>query len=62
MERATKDALAWGATGALAFLVLAFAYKAVADPGVGVLPLFGVAAVVFAVTAVGAHALAGRLA
>ncbi|WP_336036089.1 hypothetical protein [Halobacterium yunchengense] len=62
MERATKDALAWGATGALAFLVLAQAYRFVADAAVGFLPLLGVAAVVFAVAAAASHRLAGRLA
>ena len=61
MERATKDELAWGASGALVYLVLALAYKVVAEPAVGVLPLLGVAVVVFVATAVGAHVLAGRL-
>jgi hypothetical protein len=62
MERATKDALAWGAAGSLAYLVLALAYKAVAEPGVGVLPLLAVAVVVFAAATVAAYVLAGRLA
>ncbi|MGB9964649.1 hypothetical protein [Halobacterium hubeiense] len=61
MRRATLDTLAWGAVGALAFLVLAQAYRALADGGVGFLPLLGVAVVVFAASAAVARVAAARL-
>jgi len=62
MERATKDALAWGATGALAFLVLAQGYRLFVEDGVGFLPLLAVAVVVFAAASVVAWYAAGALA
>jgi len=61
MERATLDALAWGAVGALTFLVLAQAYRFFADAGLGFLPLLGVAVAVFVATTAGARAFAARL-
>ena len=61
MDRSTLDTLAWGAVGALAFLVLAQTYRAFADAGVGFLPLLGVAVVVFAASSLVAHAAAARL-
>ncbi|MCG1004186.1 MULTISPECIES: hypothetical protein [Halobacterium] len=61
MRRATLDTLAWGAVGALGFLVLAQAYSAFADEGVGFLALLGVAVVVFAASSLVAHLAATRL-
>jgi|GEM_PF-1508527 len=61
MRRSTLDTLAWGAVGALAFLVLAQAYRLFADGGVGFFPLLGVAVVVFAASSLVAHVAATRL-
>jgi len=61
MRRSTLDTLAWGAVGALAFLVFAQAYRLFADGGVGFLPLLGVAVVVFAASSLVAHVAATRL-
>ncbi|NIB99723.1 hypothetical protein [Halobacterium sp. R2-5] len=61
MDRSTLDTLAWGAVGALAFLVLAQGYRLFAGDGVGFLPLLGVAAVVFAASTGVAHLAATRL-
>ncbi|CQH61170.1 uncharacterized protein HHUB_3388 [Halobacterium hubeiense] len=61
MDRSTLDTLAWGAVGALAFLVLAQGYRLFAEDGVGFLPLLGVAVVVFAASSLVAHLAATRL-
>ncbi|MFB6219307.1 MAG: hypothetical protein ABEH77_09090 [Halobacteriaceae archaeon] len=55
------SALAWGAVGALAFLVLARGHRLVAGPLAGFPTLLAVAAGVGAVTAAGAYAAEPRL-
>jgi hypothetical protein len=61
MDARTKSSLLWGLVGALAFLVLAQGYLLLADVSVAYLPLLGIAAVVFALSAAATHTAAERL-
>lgn len=61
MDDRTRASLLWGVIGALAFLVLAQAYRLFADLGVGLPTLLGVAVAVFAISAASSHVLGRRL-
>jgi hypothetical protein len=60
MDPRTKDTLAWGAVGALAFLVLAQGFVLATSEHLGFARILGVAVVVFVVAAVASRAFERR--
>lgn len=61
MAARTREALGWGLVGALTFLVLALGYLLLAEPGLGPIPLLGVAVIVFLAAAGVTYLLRPRL-
>ena len=57
----TKASALWGLVGALSFLVLAQGYRLLDGPGVGFLPLLGVAALVAIAASAAAYVATGAL-
>ena len=62
MTSRARAAALWGVVGAMAFLAAHQAYLLADGAFLGVVPVFGVAVVVFAVTSASAYYLEGRLA